>query len=532
MKKYIYLTNLFLSVFFLSGCADFLDRQPLDQISRETFYKTELDVQQGLVSTYLRMRGDVIGGMGSGNGSSVDIEVLTDNAYSVSSFMEFQTIGRGLHTASTGGGITSMWNQCWQGVAYCNFFLDNLEREEVKGLLPEANYKKYKGEALFNRCYYYHLLAEHFGDIPWIETSVTPESPYLGFARDPKSKIVTEILKDIDIAIDGLPLPAAGYTDGHAIKSSAIMLKVRILMANGKYQEAVTAAELLIKNPQNPHYLADDFSGIFFGKQRNNPEIIFSVQYEGATDQHSFDQYTASRFSCYPVGDLAIAYGHKANGDPDPRLRMTMFVVGDPWVMHNIESPIATGEYTYPNGLGTFSYTLGQFIPKTSPEIPHQAEQSVPAWSLGWKKGVDTTVIQPRGLSTQHRVMMRYADLLLLYAEAKVEVAGGTTTDPDALAAFNAVRTRQGVNMPEETALTRELVRNERRVELAYEGVRIYDIMRWNIGKEVIARKTTSAGNNGVANAPGEWKSNLWPIPQNVMNIMIPSADWEQNEEY
>lgn len=531
MKKYIQIISCFLfSGILFSGCSDFLDRQPLDKLSTDVFYKNEQEIQQGLASTYLRFRADAIGGMGNGNGSSMDLEALTDNAYSTSGFQSLQNIARGTHAASVGA-IDNMWQNGWQGVAYCNFFLDNLEKAEVKALISEENYKKYKGEALFNRCYFYNLLVQHFGDIPLITTSVTPDMPYLGYARDPKSKVVEQILQDIDIAIDGLPL--TGYTDGHAVKGSAIMLKMRILMNNHKYAEAITTAEMLIKNSGNPHKITDDYAGMFFDNQKNNPEIMFSVQYSTPDDAHQFDQYTGSRMSCYPLGDLALAFGKKADGTDDPRKRMTLIMVGDPWVMHTRNTSIATGTYTYPNGLGTFEYTLGQFPPRQNPVIPVDAESNIPAWSMAWKKGVNPTLNQPRDkISGQHRVMMRYADLLLLYAEAKVEAAGGSTTDADALKAFNEVRTRPGVDMPEETTLTREIVRNERRVELAYEGVRLYDILRWDIGAEVTANKVISAGGNGVSNVSCKWISNLWPIPQNVMNIMVEDAKWEQNAPY
>ena len=405
------------------------------------------------------------------------------------------------------------------------------------------------------------MLTQHFGDIPWIPTTVTGTTPYLGFEREPRSKIVTEILKDIDEAIEALPLPAAGYTDGHAIKSSAIMLKVRILMANQRYAEAVTASESLIKNPSNPHRIADDFEGIFYNKQKDNREIIFSVQFAGATDGHGYDFYVASRMSCYPLVDLALAYGKKANGDPDPRLRYTMFIVGDPWVMNDKNGIGSSGTYTYPNGLGTFSFTGGTFPPRqridggngvqTYPQTSTDGT-TLPASNLAWKKGVNRTLVDPRDTkgSAQHRVMMRYADLLLMYAEAKVEVAGGTSTDADALAAFNSVRTRPGVGMPVETVLTRDIVRKERRVELAYEGIRLYDLMRWGNAKElintrlaadnrtVIGGKVTSVthttntneasavGGNGLVCIICKWRGNYWMIPQNEMNIM---TGWQQN---
>lgn len=122
---------------------------------------------------------------------------------------------------------------------------------------------------------------------------------------------------------------------------------------------------------------------------------------------------------------------------------------------------------------------------------------------------------------------MRYADLLLLYAEAMVESVPGN--DPKALKALNDVRACKGVKMPLKTTLTREIVRNERRVELAYEGIRYYDIKRWDIAKNVIPAKDPNP--MVFPKIACLWDGNLWPIPQNVMNIMIP-VGWENSKPY
>ncbi|MDR2914033.1 MAG: RagB/SusD family nutrient uptake outer membrane protein, partial [Tannerella sp.] len=513
-------------------CQDFLDKQPLDQLSQETFFKSKSDIEQGLVPTYLRYRATVIGGMGSGNGSAMDLETLSDNAYSGSGFQSLQNIAQGGMTSATGGAVTALWQNAWEGIAYCNFFLDNLERPEVKSLVSEAEYKKYRGEALFNRCYFYFLLIQNYGDIPLVLTTVTMDMPYMGMPRDPVSKIVTQLLSDMDLAIEGLPLTA--YTDGHAVKGSAVLLKTRILMYNKQYAEAAATAYSLIGNPSNPHRLSDDYSGIFFGDQENNPEILFSVWYASPDDMHQFDQYTGSRMSCYPLFDLVKAYEEKSPGVKDPRLHMTIFMVGDPWVMYN-----GTGEktfqYTSKDANGgpdiildptIYTYSAQQFPPRNA--TPRTSEGNIPVSSLAWKKGVDRSLVQARDkISSQHCVLMRYADLLLLYAEAMFEAGEGS--DSRALKALNDVRERTGVEMPPKTELTRDIIRNERRVELAYEGIRYYDIKRWDIAKDIIPLKDP---NPTIAKkVKCIWDGNLWPIPQNVMNIMA-DAGWENNDPY
>jgi len=533
MKKYLIIISCSLTALFFTCCSGFLDKQPLDQVSKDTFFKSKSDIQQALVSTYFRYRSQVIGGMGAGNGSAMDLETLTDNGYSSSGFQSLQNIAQGGMTSSMGGAVTAMWNDAWQGVAYCNYFLDNLDRDEVKSLLTDAEYKQYRGEALFNRCYFYFLLIQCYGDIPLVLHAVTLDMPYMDMPRDPVSTIVTQLLSDMDLAIDGLPLIA--YTNGHAVKGSAVLLKTRILMYNKQYADAAATAYSIIGNSQNPYYLADDYAGIFFGKQANNPEILFSVWYSSPDDMHQFDQYTGSRMSCYPLFDLAKCYEEKSPGVKDPRLGMTMFMVGDPWVMYDGTTTktyqyttwnTATGKQDLVLDPTVYTYGYRQFPPRDG--SPRTSESNIPASSLAWKKGVNQALIQARDkISSQHCVLMRYADLLLLYAEAMFE--SGQGSDPKALKALNDVRGRTGVEMPPKTELTREIVRNERRVELAYEGIRYYDIKRWDIAKDVIPLKVPDP--TVAKNIACKWDGNLWPIPQNVMNIMAP-AGWKNNPPY
>lgn len=533
MKKYILNISSFIFVMIFTGCSDFLEKQPLDQPEQATFYSSEGEIQQGLVSTYMRYRSTVIGGMGSGNGSALDLEALTDNAYSTSGFQSLQNIAQGGMTSATGGAVTALWQDAWQGVSYCNFFLDNLERPEVKSLLSDANYKKYRGEALFNRCYFYFLLIQCYGDVPLVLHAVNMDTPYMRMQRDPVSEIVARLLSDLDSAIDGLPLVA--YTNGHAVKGSAVLLKTRILMYNKQYAEAATTAYSIIGNANNPHKLADDYAGIFYNKQVNNPEIMFSVWYSSSDDMHQFDQYTGSRMSCYPLFDLVKVYEEKSPGVKDPRLKMTVFMVGDTWVMYQGTDTksfqyktwnTATGKQDIILDPSVYGYSNQQFPPRNS--SPRSSEGNIPVSSLAWKKGVNQTLNQARDkISAQHCVLMRYADLLLLYAEAMVE--SGQGNDPAALAALNAVRGRIGVEMPHKTGLTRDIVRNERRVELAYEGIRYYDIKRWGIAKDVIPKKIVDP--TIAKPAVCKWDGDFWPIPQNVMNIMSP-AGWEQNAPY
>src|SRR5690606_5652429 len=184
-----------------------------------------------------------------------------------------------------------------------------------------------------------------------------------------------------------------------------------------------------------------------------------------------------------------------------PRMNMTIFKKDDRWVQSN------TGLFPAPNTVTN-------------------AEGRIPWTGYAWRKYVNPTLIQARNqISDQDNVMMRYADLLLRYAEAVV--TSGTGDRTLALKALNDVRGRKGVEMPPvaDADFTIEKVRHERRIELAYEGHRYKDLIRWRIADQVIPNKVYAA--NGSKCKFNGW---LWPVPQGIMDIMSPL--WSQNEGY
>jgi starch-binding outer membrane protein, SusD/RagB family len=481
-----------LAVMLFTGCSDLLDKEPLTQLSSGNFWQTEQDAQAALASTYSTYRTSIFGSARGANGVAFDIEALSDNAITTSGFAGYQGIMQGGISPSTGGAINQFWTDCYSGIAKCNYFLDNIS--SVKDILTEENYNKYVGEALFNRSYFYNELVQLYGDVPLVLESQNLGSGYESMPRTSKVEVVAQILQDLDVAIAGLPNIA--YTDGHAVKGSAIMLKTRVLMNNQRFTEAAETAWSLIGDPTNPFKLHENYSGIFFKEQKGNKEIMFSVQYQAPDDYHQLDQYVSSRMSVFPTPQLRDAYETNPNtGQKDPRMKMTIFQQGDPWVNNT-----KTGTF---NKDGSVS------------------EGTIPFTNMAFKKWIDPTIrtANSANLSDQHIVKMRYADLLLLYAEAMFE--SGQGTDQRALDALNAVRGRKGVEMPPIAVLTRAIIRNERRVELAYEGIRYYDLIRWGIAHEVIPQIEFQKGRFR------KFDGYLWPIPQSQIDIM--QGLWQNN---
>lgn len=497
MKKNISIVYILVATTLFVSCSDILDKEPLTQLSSATFWKTEADVQAALTATYSTHRTSIFGSVRGANGVAFDIESLSDNAITTSSFGNYQTIMQGGISPSTTGAISQFWTDCYDGIAKCNYFLDNIDA--ARDFLSETNYNKYKGEALFNRTYFYNELIQLYGDVPLVLASQDLNSGYRDMPRTPKADVVTQLLQDIDVAISGLPQIA--YSDGHAVKGSAIMLKVRILMNNGRYAEAADAAWSQIGNAANPFTLHTNYPGIFFKEQKGNKEIMFSVQYQAPDDYHQLDQYVSSRMSVFPTPQLRDSYEVKniVTGEKDPRLKMTIFQSGDPWV-NNTKT-------------GTFS------------NDGRVSEGAIPFTNMAFKKWIDPTLrtANTANLSDQHIVKMRYADLLLLYAEAMFE--SGQGADARALKALNDVRARKDVLMPPKAVLTQGDIRNERRIELAYEGHRYNDLIRWKIAEVVIP--TIQHSQSGTMR---KFDGYVWPIPQSQMDIM--QGVWLQNTGY
>lgn len=469
------------------SCKKTLDTSPLANPDSANFWKTEGEANKALIACYYKLKEPIFSNGPGQSGNFLYWEALSDNASNTSNYEAFDIVMKGEHNSATTGIVSKSFTFGFQGIAYCNYFLSNVDRVPA---MTEVNRNKMKGEALFLRAFYYNELAQLYGDLPIILAPAVLDGDFMKTPRSPKADVVTQMLKDLDLAISYLP--ATAYTDGRAVKGSAIALKTRVLLNNQRFGEAADAAWTLIGDAANPFKLSDNYAGIFFGNQANNKEIMFSVQFKAPDDYHSLDQVIGARMSVFPTVELRNAYEPN-----DPRRKMTIFEAGDPW-----------------------AYNPGGFK-----QLGSTAEGQIPYTTMAFKKWVNTAINNASGatLSDQHMVKIRYADLLLMYAEAMFE--NGQGTDLRALKALNDVRARVGVNMPPKGALTREIIRNERRVELAFEGLRYNDLIRWKTADQVIP--TIAYDAKGTKR---KFKSYLFPIPLSQMDIM--KGIWTQNSDF
>jgi hypothetical protein len=491
MKKYNFIISSLSAIFVLiiTSCSDFLDKQPTTQVASGTFWKTTQDVDKAVIGVYASFRTVLYSSYAVTNSAirvSPEVECFSDNA--LTSTGDYIAIMQGGTTASTGGAMSNFWRDAYLGIAAANYFLDNVDK--AASLYSETDLNAIKAEVRFIRAFFYDSLVQLYGNVPVSLHSEQVGSGYDKLPRTKKADIVKDvILPDVDFAIANLPNTA--YS-GHAVKGSAVVLKMRVLLNNLRYAEAAQLGGDYIqgKAPYGtcPFKLYSNYGGIFYKEQMNNPEVIFSVMFSAPDDHHTLDQEIGSRMAVFPSVQLRDSY--EAG---DKRRKQTIFEIGDNWINNDK------------------THTFNQ--------DGNRAESTIPFTQMAFKKYVDTTLYVPSAStpSAQHIIKMRYADLLLMYAEAMFE--SGKGNDATALAALNSVRARAG--LAPLTELTREKIRNERRVELAFEELRYNDIIRWGIADVNIPQIVYDS--NGTKR---KFDGYVWPVPQSQMDIM---QEWEQN---
>lgn len=492
MKRYIYYTIIGIISLSISGCeTDFLDKQPLDQLSAEQFWQTESDFEMALTGIYGSLKNgflwDDFGGILSAGKPNLD--VLTDNAFGQHNNWSSQSIVQGDISPSLGGYITEIYNVSYEGVARTNIFLKQINQYEGADM-DEQTIDIMEAEARFIRGYYYYLLHFFYGSVPVVTEPLTLENQIQPKASS--EEVLNQSLSDLNFAIENLPRGL--YNGGHAKKTSAQAIKLRALMytaydENGapKINILTEARDLALEIMNEGYSLDPNFEDVFrTGTQEGNPEIIFSIKYLAPNDVNRMDIMWGDWVGVSPLPNLVNAFE-----EGDPRLEKSIFV-------DEIEF---NGTVQVPSNNVPTGYIVKKFL---SPDlIPY---------------GYATP-------SEQDWVVIRYSDVLLLYAEAENEING---PDESVHHAINAVRNRVGLADVSEGLSKdemREKIRHERRIELAFEGLRYYDLKRWRIAEEVLNNVT-----DGIIQYNFEERFYNWPLPQTEIDKS--QGQLEQNPDY
>ncbi|MGX5818807.1 RagB/SusD family nutrient uptake outer membrane protein [Chitinophaga lutea] len=461
-----------------TGCnTDLLNTKPSDRYTESTFWQTPEAANAGLVSCYSSLRDDgVYGGKGSNNATALWEETASPNAYNYSNSMSYNSIAAGLHSSNSGGVISARWSDCYEGIGRCNTFLARID--DVPGM--DANLvSRMKGEAYFLRGLYYFLLQNYYGAVPLI-TDPPDKETQAALPRTPRTEVVAQVLKDLDSATNKLPWKYTAVTDrGRATKGAAMSLKARVLLyeasplfAGGsdpaKWQAASDAAKAVIDTKGSSGYgIYSNYRALFLPQNENNLEVIFDVQYIFPLQGNSFDLICRQYNTNAPLQDLAKAY-LMTNGLP----------ITNPASGYNPASPYANRD---PRLNATFTYPgdtyMGAVINDKRFAITGYGMKKFSIYDKEAPPADKASLVDRQ--SETNFIVLRYGDILLMYAEAQNEAAGPNAAIFDAL---DALRTRVGMPKVDRTlnqTQLRNLIRLERRVETAGEGLYYNDIRRW-----------------------------------------------------
>ena len=466
----------------LTSCGD-LDINPNDRPSSETFWKTSEDINLALTACYGAMHRDLF------SFSTPCWDNLTDNGYGQHAERQYgmtTNMVMGNIEPSSDGFISAVYTDAFADIATVNIFLDKLKKIDK---LNDIIKKQYEAEARMLRAYFYSYLYRGYGEVPIISEPLNLETQYQ--EKKPMSDVYKFIMDDISFAIDNLPDQTYSESKGRWTKNAAKAYKARMILFTAYDEEGnmitnkMTEAKTLLGEIKG-YALANDFSDNFNDlKQESSPEIMMSIKF--LAPGQPIPKKAGSKF----LIDLE-AFSNTSLADRDPRLAKTVFI--EKYIINGSEY---TGGNAKPTGAGLYKFL--------SPNLP-------PPFSYNTK-------------SQQDWVIMRYADVLLMLAEAENELNGPTEL---VYKSINAIRKR--ALMPElppklSKEQMRNKIRNERRIELAFEGHRYFDLKRWRTAISVL---------NAVADAPVTYKFEkkhyLWPIPQSEIDKnkgkLVQNPDW------
>jgi hypothetical protein len=502
MKKFTTSTIILVSIFFY-GCSGFLDTEPSDKYILDNYWETQERAVAALNGVYASLLHSGI----YGGDNPLLLENLTPNAYHYQG--DDNLIVTGKHNAGTGW-FNTTWNRAYEGIGRANNFLSYVEQVPMDAALKN----RYIAEAKFLRAVFYFPLWSLYGGAPLI-LDPTNAATQEHLPRNSSAELLTQILRDLEEASepDVLPTSYSGADKGRVTIGAVLALKARILLYAGRWTEAAHAAKQVID--LDFYSLFPNYRELFYLENEGNQEVIFDLQYKYPEFTHSFDMTLDEYNNVAPLPDLVNDYyaidglpiGKSSVYDPahpydnrDPRLQQTVIVKGSLF-----KNKVVT-EGQYPRtGYGQKKYTV-------------------------YKDDEPKATIRA-GDSELNYIFIRYADILLTYAEAKNEADG---PDDDIYFYLNQIRDRAGMpHFPEnlnQDELRKE-IRHERRIELAGEGLYYFDIRRWKIAHSVL--------NGDVYNDKGERidtriflnpRDYLWPVPS--VAIQENAALLPQNEGY
>jgi hypothetical protein len=551
MKKILYTLMIIFALYSFSSCKkSSLDFKPQDQVSSATFWTSENDARLALNGCYSYFSVN--------DNYSTGYYYAYDDGGSDNAFAQYPWESNA--TSISAGNVDATLDQGYKTryafIRKYNYFLDNVDKTPMDATLK----KRFTAEARVLRAFTYFELARIFGPVPLLKTGyIDPLTTAI--APTPQADVISFVTAELQSAVTDLPASYAGGVNNETgrITSGAVWaMLARIQLHFGNWTDAVTSAQkvmgmgyqLFRVSTLTPDDTKDDYSKyVTFANDDDKQKFYkgmasYEQQFWAVNEQTSKEIILASQ----NVSNSSYAFGNGLRTLFPPSdlggwssITPTQEMVNSYWDRdgETFTPPTAATRATnYNNGTPNGSY-INEFKNRDTrlyasilfPGSPWNKFNTdyVFSWGKGgsnnsatgynFRKLIDPAYIATDWDGAQDFAIIRYAEILLTYAEAKNELSG-----PDAtiFAALDDIRDRAGMPPISQTENNtkdklREVIHNERRIELAAEGQRFFDIRRWNIAKDVM-KNTYDITNNIVQERQWQSKFVLMPYPQTALD--------------
>ena len=520
MKQYKLYSLMLCLVGVLASCDSFLTTPPLDQIVDDQWWKTEEQAKMMVNNCYRYTYGtDEVALM----------DCITDNAKHRDG--KWTEIGNGTYTTQSSI-VKDKYK--YGNIANLNYTLEGLDKSQE--FISETTYKSLRAQVRFIRAFNYADMLFFFGDIPLITKTITVEESR-STSRQPKAEVLDFVVKELQAVladIENEDVKESSRVNKHTVNA----LLARVFLRENDYANILKYTTPIIES--NQYELYSDYEGFFRPQaDANNKESIFERQYSYPLSVHALNRNLSTASSVYsgwahvlPLQDLVDEYeceeGHAYEkceelNCPNHAKRLAEatdtkraeYLYRDPRLASTIIYPYWEWKV---DGVTTSVYGVDDPLSK---EYIKKATHMTGFLITKWVDLLGTSPLRTQG--SKSMTILRYGDVLLMHAEALIETNQNLQGAVDIL---NQIRTR--AKMPANVKVMtqgelRKVLRRERRIETAFEGLRYFDMIRWKIGADVRNSDVYGARLKAISDDMDHkfiekrfWTDNmyLFPIPQ------------------
>jgi hypothetical protein len=453
----------------ITSCEDdFLEPALSSAINGGSYYNNATELETAVVNMYDGLQGVNSTSAGDNHATQVEFyltEMRSDNTRTKAQEGEAAQF-ESFAVEATNGIVADYYRSFYNVIFRANLVLANLEAAGTSAAQFEA-------EAKFVRAYAYFNLVRLYGDIPLVTSLTGPADTDVAYTRVASDDVYDLIQADLNAAISGLD----NTYRTRASKAGAQALLAKVELTRGNYGEARSLLESVVATGN--YSLESNFHDVFYDE--DNSETIFSIGYEtGGIDSQNFS------------AEWLNAVGRTSG-------------------VNYVTADVRTAFDTYGGNRTAVSFRQDE-----SQATEYQVAKYFPNGELGPQYASDPTK------AGNDWIVLRYADVLLMHVES-ILAGSNATTDAAALASFQAVRDRAGLPIAV-TEVTKDMLLNERRVELAFENHRLFDLMRMGAAQDVLSAFSST---NGYGFSSTDL---LLPIPQ--VEIGLSKGALSQNPGY